>query len=84
MWAAVAQPVILGFGAAFAALDRDGEVLDEHLFNLGDWTKWIPDSVKDLFGCCGGKKREQLRPLRDEPRVTDDDKKDKGAWAKAE
>ena len=39
-WAAVAQPVILGFGAAFAALDLDVPSLDILNFRPFDWKEW--------------------------------------------
>ena len=39
-WAAAVQPVILGFGAAFAALDHD--VVDTNFFGWRDFIKWIP------------------------------------------
>ena len=39
-WTAAMQPVILGFGAAFAA--HDHEVLDTNLFDWSSFTKWIP------------------------------------------
>ena len=49
-WAAVTQPVILGFGAAFAALDLDVPSLD--ILNM-DWMEWARENP--------GLKRKEFR-----------------------
>ena len=36
-WVAATQPIIMTFGAAFAALDLDVQPI--HLFDLGSWFK---------------------------------------------
>ena len=62
-WAAMTQPVILGFGAAFAALDLDVPTID--ILNW-DWLEWARENKfknkKDFESKLRQKAREITRP----------------------
>ena len=111
-WAAAAQPVILGLGAAFAVVDLDAqenlfiklpnwdelekmgkqigkdlksageELISEGKDMLWEGKKKVEGWIEDVLGT--ESKKEKLRPIRDDPYVSGDKKKDENSKFEAE